>query len=292
MYYDALRTFVTVVEEKSFTKAAEKLLISQPSVSVHIKNLEKEFQTSLFLRSPKLLKITPSGEILYTRAKQMIQIYEHTKRDIYEHHHLVKGTLTIGASFTIGEYVLPSFLAKLQAQYPDINVNVTIGNTKEIAQLVRHFKLDVGLIEGQTDDHELHIEPFMEDELVVVAGTAHPLAAQQHVAISELQNEGWVARETGSGTRAYLDLMMSSNGLKMKSMLTISSNQGVKEAVMQNLGLSVLSKSAIKQDVAQGNLAILNLDTELFKRKFSYIYPTTNGQNKIVELFLHLLTSN
>ncbi|TYR80694.1 LysR family transcriptional regulator [Priestia megaterium] len=290
MYYDALKTFVTVVEEKSFTKAAEKLLISQPSVSVHIKNLEKEFQTSLFLRSPKLLKITPSGEILYDRAKQMIQIYEHTKRDIYEHHHLVKGSLTIGASFTIGEYVLPSLLAELRKQYPDINVNVTIGNTKEIAQLVRHFKLDVGLIEGQTDDHELHIEPFMDDELVIVSPVAHPLANKKQIQIDDLQNEMWVAREKGSGTREYLDLVIQSNGLKMKSMLTISSNQGVKEAVMQNLGLSVLSISSIKQDVEQNNLAILQVDTDPFKRRFSYIYPLSSGHKKVVELFLQLLT--
>ncbi|MGB3570331.1 MAG: LysR family transcriptional regulator, partial [Priestia megaterium] len=269
MYYDALKTFVSVVEEQSFTKAAEKLMISQPSVSVHIKNLEKEFQTSLFLRSPKMLKITPSGEILYDRAKQMIQIYEHTKRDIYEHHHRVKGMLTIGASFTIGEYILPSFLAKLREQYPDIDVEVTIGNTKEIAQLVRHFKVDVGLIEGHTEESDLHIQSFMDDELAIVASVDHPLAQLKKVEIDDLQNQRWVAREKGSGTREYLDHVLMSNGLKMKSMLTISSNQGIKEAIVHNLGMSVLSLCAIKEDVAQKHLSILNVNTAPFKRRFS-----------------------
>ncbi|ADE69293.1 selenium metabolism-associated LysR family transcriptional regulator [Priestia megaterium] len=289
MYYDALKTFVSVVEEQSFTKAAEKLMISQPSVSVHIKNLEKEFQTSLFLRSPKMLKITPSGEILYDRAKQMIQIYEHTKRDIYEHHHRVKGMLTIGASFTIGEYILPSFLAKLREQYPDIDVEVTIGNTKEIAQLVRHFKVDVGLIEGHTEESDLHIQSFMDDELAIVASVDHPLAQLKKIEIDDLQNQRWVAREKGSGTREYLDHVLMSNGLKMKSMLTISSNQGIKEAIVHDLGMSVLSLCAIKEDVEQKHLSILNVNTAPFKRRFSYIYPANSAHKKVAELFIQLL---
>lgn len=109
MHYDALKTFVTLAEVKNFTKTAELLLMSQPSVSLHIKNLEKEFQTKLFQRSPKYLKITPSGEILYDRAKQMITIYEQTRQEILDQQHIIKGDLKIAASFTIGEYILPPF---------------------------------------------------------------------------------------------------------------------------------------------------------------------------------------
>lgn len=152
MYYDALKTFVTLAEVKNFTKTAEILLMSQPSVSMHIKNLEKEFQTKLFERSPKFLKITPTGEILYDRAKQMIAIYEQTKQDILDHHHSIKGELKIGASFTIGEYILPSLLFDLQADYPELELQAVIGNTEEIVQSVRRYKVDIGLIEGQTNE--------------------------------------------------------------------------------------------------------------------------------------------
>ena len=113
MHYDTLKTFITLVEVKNFTKTAEILRMSQPSVSLHIKNLETEFNTTLFRRSPKSLKITPTGEILYERAKQMITIYEQTRQDILEHHNSIKGELKIGASFTIGEYILPSLLLEL-----------------------------------------------------------------------------------------------------------------------------------------------------------------------------------
>lgn len=131
MHYDALKTFVTLAEVKNFTKTAELLLMSQPSVSMHIKNLEKEFQTKLFERSPKYLKITPTGEILYDRAKQMITIYEQTRQDILDHHNSIKGELKIGASFTIGEYILPSLLFDLQKNILSSNSRPSLETRKK-----------------------------------------------------------------------------------------------------------------------------------------------------------------
>ena len=204
LYYDELKTFVTLVEVKNFTKTAEKLRMSQPSVSLHIKNLEKEFQTTLFLRSPKLLKVTPTGEMLFDRAKQIITIYEQTKQDILEHHNSIKGELKIGASFTIGEYILPSLLINLQQDYPELELQVFIGNTEEIVQFVRMYQVDIGLIEGQTNEKELSVHPFMQDELFIVSSKKHILACKEDVTINDLQNQVWITREVGSGTREYL----------------------------------------------------------------------------------------
>src|SRR4051812_25218560 len=206
--------------------------MSQPSVSLHIKNLEKEFQTQLFLRSPKFLKITPTGEILYDRAKQMITIYEQTKQDILEYDNAIKGELKIGASFTIGEYILPSVLTDLQNEFPELELQVLIGNTEEVIQSVRLFQVDIGLIEGQTNEKELSVHPFMQDELYIVSSNDHKLACKDEVTITDLQNQAWITREVGSGTREYLNHVFRSNGLKVKSLLTISSNQGIKETVI------------------------------------------------------------
>ena len=184
MNHEALKTFVTLAEVKNFTKTAELLLISQPSVSLHIKNLEQEFQTQLFLRSPKFLKITPTGEILYERAKQIMTIYEQTKQDILEHHNIVKGELKIGASFTIGEYILPSLLMDLQKDYPDLELQVIIGNTGEIVQSVRLFQVDIGLIEGQTNDKDLSVHPFLQDELFIISSNDHILAHKNEVTMT------------------------------------------------------------------------------------------------------------
>ena len=173
--YEELITFVTLAEVKSFTKTAEKLLMSQPNVSLHIKNLEEEFQTKLFHRSPRFLKITESGELLLERAKQMIKIYEQAKEEILDLQNAVRGRMKIGASFTIGEYVLPRLLSNLRRRYEDLEPDVIIGNTEEIVRAVRLLEVDIGLIEGRTTDEELHAVPFMEDELFL-ASCAHPLA--------------------------------------------------------------------------------------------------------------------
>ncbi|TKH01591.1 LysR family transcriptional regulator [Peribacillus simplex] len=287
MYYDALKTFVTLVEVKNFTKTAEILLMSQPSVSLHIKKLEEEFQTKLFLRSPKFLKVTLTGEILYDRAKQMITIYEQTRQDIQEHDSSIKGELKIGASFTIGEYILPSLLIDLQEDYPELELQVVIGNTEEIVQAVRLYKVDIGLIEGQTNEKELSVHPFMQDELFIVSSNNHELANKEEVEITDLHDQAWVTREVGSGTREYLNHVIRSNGLKIKSILTISSNQGIKETLIKNgVGLALLSRSVIERDVQNKILSIIQVKNESFNRTLSYVYSPIMEDKKNVKTFI------
>ncbi|ANE46512.1 LysR family transcriptional regulator [Paenibacillus swuensis] len=290
MYYDALKTFVTLAEVKNFTKTAEKLLISQPSVSLHIKNLEQEFQTQLFQRSPKFLKITPTGELLYDRAKQMISLYEQTREEILEHHQVIQGKLRIGASFTIGEYVVPALLVELQSDYPDLELEVTIGNTEEIVESVRLFKVDVGLIEGQTNEKELRVQPFMEDELHLVASANHPLAKKANITLADLNNQIWLTREDGSGTREYLEHVIRSNGLKVKSMLTVSSNQGIKETMISGLNaLSLLSYKVIERDIHHRQLTILSIPDHTFKRMLSSVHSPIMASKKNVAAFMSAL---
>ncbi|MFE4075836.1 LysR family transcriptional regulator [Peribacillus sp. YIM B13477] len=287
MYYDALKTFVTLVEVKNFTKTAEILLMSQPSVSLHIKKLEEEFQTKLFLRSPKFLKVTLTGEILYDRAKQMITIYEQTRQDIQEHDKSIKGELKIGASFTIGEYILPSLLIDLQEEYPELELQVIIGNTEEIVQAVRLYKVDIGLIEGQTNEKELSVHPFMQDELFIVSSNNHELANKDVVEITDLHDQAWVTREVGSGTREYLNHVIRSNGLKIKSILTISSNQGIKETLIKNgSGLALLSRSVIERDVQNKIISIIQVKDESFNRTLSYVYSPIMKDKKNVKTFI------
>ncbi|WP_330502580.1 LysR family transcriptional regulator [Peribacillus frigoritolerans] len=287
MYYDALKTFVTLVEVKNFTKTAEILLMSQPSVSLHIKKLEEEFQTKLFLRSPKFLKVTLTGEILYDRAKQMITIYEQTRQDIQEHDRSIKGELKIGASFTIGEYILPSLLIDLQEEYPELELQVVIGNTEEIVQAVRLYKVDIGLIEGQTNEKELSVHPFMQDELFIVSSNNHELANKDDVEITDLHDQAWVTREVGSGTREYLNHVIRSNGLKIKSILTISSNQGIKETLIKNgSGLALLSRSVIERDVQNKIISIIQVKDEPFYRTLSYVYSPIMKDKKNVKTFI------
>lgn len=289
LHYDALKTFVTLAEVRNFTKTSELLHISQPSVSMHIKNLETDFQTKLFIRSPKSVQITPTGEILYHRAKQMLSIFEQSKEEILDHHQAIKGKLSIGASFTIGEYVLPAILAKLQHQYPLLTFEVMIGNTEEIVEFVKLLKVDIGLIEGQTNEKELSVCPFMEDTLSILSSNHHPLASQKMVTIEALQNQAWVTREEGSGTREFLNHFIRSNGIKVKSLMTISSNQGVKECVLQEMGLSLLSLSVVERELKHGDLCILPLHNQPFTRTFSYVCSPVMKEKRTVQTFIEQL---
>lgn len=290
MQYDALKTFITLVEVNNFTKTSEILHISQPSVSLHIKNLEQEFQTTLFIRSPKSVQITPTGQILYERAKQITAIYDAAKEDILAHHHAIQGTLVIGASFTIGENILPPILASIQQQFPQLELEIIIGNTDEIIQFAKLLQIDIGLIEGQSRDHELVIHPFMQDELFIVGASNHPLSDLSTITISDLQQQKWVAREAGSGTRTYLDHLFRINGLQVKSLLTISSNQGVKESVIQGLGYSLLSSCVIEREVKNGDMAVLPLEGHRFTRTFSYLYSPTMKNKRNVEALIEFIT--
>lgn len=288
MYYDALKTFVTLAELKNFTKASEALHISQPSVSLHIKNLEKEFHTELFIRSPKHVQITPTGTILYHRAKQIISLYEQTRDDILEHHNSLQGELIIGTSFTIGEYILPTFLVKLQKDFPDLELKVVIGNTEEIVQHVRLFQVDIGLIEGQTNEKELSVHSFMQDELFIVTSSDY-LSFKGEVTFQDLHNLTWITREEGSGTREYLNHVIRSNGLKVKSLLTISSNQGIKESVIQGMGISLLSRSVIEREVKYGDLLIVRVKNQTFSRTLSYVYSPVMRNKRSVDAFIHVI---
>ncbi|MBG9587837.1 LysR family transcriptional regulator [Cytobacillus firmus] len=290
MHYDALKTFVTLAEVKNFTKTAELLLMSQPSVSLHVKNLEKEFQTKLFQRSPKYLKITPSGEILYDRAKQMITIYEQTRQEILDQQYTIKGDLKIAASFTIGEYILPPLLLDLQNEYPELNLQITIANTEEVVLSTRSHHVDIGLIEGQTNQKELIVTPFLEDELFIVTSNQHPLAQKEEATIAELQDQAWIMRENGSGTREYFNHVVRSNGLKVKSLLTISSNQGIKETLINGLGMSILSGSVVARDVKQNNLSIIKVKNQEFKRTLSYVLSPIMQEKRNVSIFIESLS--
>ena len=289
MNYEELKTFIKLCEVKNFTKTAELLNMSQPTVSLHIKNLETEFQTQLFHRIRKQLSLTSTGEILLERAKQMTQLYDQAKQHILDHHEKIQGELKIGATFTIGEYILPAFISELKTQYPTLKLQITIGNTEEIVRAVKLLQVDIGLIEGTTTEKELTIQPFMKDELVLISHFNHPLAQKVKLSIDDLQDQSWVLRESGSGTGDYLRHFLQTNGLRIQSSLFMSSSQSVKEAVIYDLGLSLLSLHTIKRELQLQVLRKLTIDYPPFTRTLSYIYAPTTQMSGNIKIFIDAL---
>lgn len=291
MSVETLRVFVTVLEQKNFSRAAELLHLSQPGVSLQIMNLENEFGTKLIHRTPKLVRPTKAGEILYERAKKMLSLYEEAKQEVDLLQNTVSGSLHIGASFTIGEYLLPRVLAEYAQQYPQVELEVKIANTEEVTQAVRTNQLDVGLIEGEVEYKDIQIEPFMKDEMVLVMSATHPLAADEHISVDELQDQIWILRESGSGTRSFSDQLIQRFGLRMKRSFVFSSSQGVKEAVAAGLGIAVLSRWIVRKELASGELSTVSVEGNRFYRSFSILLAQDAQNTKALEVFLQKLKS-
>ncbi|MFJ7470129.1 selenium metabolism-associated LysR family transcriptional regulator [Peribacillus frigoritolerans] len=283
---DPLKVFVTVIEQKNFSRAGDILNLSQPGVSLHIRNLENELGTKLIYRSPKQVQITEPGKILYRHAKQMLDHYETAKREINEFNNVVSGTMKIGASFTIGEYYLPKVLAEFAAQYPMVDIQIIISNSNDVIQGIRSNKLDIGLIEGETDYKDIDVRPFMNDEMIVVVPPDHPLSQMDLIEGKMLQNQTWVLREQGSGTRTYSDKLLSSLELNIKKTFIFTSIQGVKEAVMAGLGIALLSRLTVQKELKSNELKTFHLKNEPIIRPFSIVKKLDFEASKAMELFL------
>ncbi|HAC2116255.1 TPA_asm: LysR family transcriptional regulator [Listeria monocytogenes] len=261
---EALRTYIRVVELQSFTKAAEELHISQPAVSLQLKKLEEIYETELIYRQAKKFILTATGEILY-------------------HHHL-KGRLRIGASFTIGEYFLPEVIAKFHALYPDITIELIIENTAKIADKVELLQVDTGLIEGQVSKKDLEISAFSDDEMCIVGRADGSLTEIE-------QGATWIAREEGSGTREYLDHVLSTNGWNVAEKVVAWSNMAVKQMVLEGMGYTVISKCVVQTEITSGKLQTFNEAGSLM-RKFSVLKNRQRLENRIAETFLTFLKEN
>ena len=291
MITDAMRVFVTVAEQRHFSRAGELLNLSQPGVSLHIRNLENELGSKLLHRSPKEVRLTEAGAILYKHAKQILAHYEEAGHEIQLLRDEVTGSLHLGASFTIGEYILPGRLAEFARQYPQVNLQVTIGNTEEIIAAVKGNLLDMGFIEGETGDMELDIIPYMKDEMILVAASGHPLAGVLTTDYDLLQNQIWVLREPGSGTRAYSDHFLQEGNLSVKRSYVFNSSQGVKEAVAAGLGMALMSRWIVRKELASGEIVELRIRQKLPERDFLIIRRKENPPAMAIRVFMDKLLS-
>lgn len=287
-----LQVFVTVVEKENFSRAAEDLHMTQPAVSQYIRTLENNIGTRLLERSNKYVRLNQVGEIVYHHAKEILGLYTKMQTLVDDVTNVANGPISIGASYTFGEYVLPHIIAKLQQTYPDIQPTVTIGNTTDIASLVDTHQLDVGIVEGHFNDQELLVEEFAEDQMVVVASPKHFLGEKKgFIDIIDLEKETWIVREKGSGTREATEKMYGQLGIIPAKLMSFGSTQPIKESVEAGLGISLMSKWAIQKELKNRDLSTLDIKGLPFFRQFS-IVTKSPFQTKALEVFISLLRDN
>ncbi|MDP4549992.1 LysR substrate-binding domain-containing protein [Alkalihalobacillus macyae] len=276
-----LHVFVTVVEKRNFSRAAEELHMTQPAVSQYIKNLEESLGTKLLERSNRSVELNKAGEIVYHHAKELLNLYSKMNYLLDDLTNRASGKITIGASYTYGEYVLPHVIAKIRHNYPLITPSITIGNSTEIGDLVYSHQLDVGIIEGDYPARDMKVDDFTEDEMVIVGAPSHGQVENGSI----LENEMWIVREAGSGTREATEKMWKQLEITPANTMAFGSTQLIKESVEAGIGISFLSRWTIRKELELGSLVVLTIPDFTYTRTFS-ILMRSPFQTKVLEVFL------
>lgn len=289
--FEELRTFVEVAESKNFTRTAQKLNFSQPTISQQVKKVEIFFNNSTLLTrsaATKQIELTEEGVAAYRYAKKILALLDEAFAEIDLIHNDVKvKQLHIGASMTIGDYMLPKVLKAFCQQFPDVRTNVCVGNSRQICDALKEGRIDVGLIEGRDIVHSFRRVAFFTDRLILAASPA--VAANfPEFSVSRLGKLLWITREPGSGTEQYIDSFISSNHIRMERHIEYNSNFAIKEVVKEGLGVTFLSQLVMQEELRSGKLVRLPVNKP-YSREFSYILPEEKLCGPVVQSFLDTL---
>lgn len=282
------KIFVAVCDKMNMTKASETLFMSQSAVSQAISELENHYGIRLFERLSRKLYLTQAGEKLMSYARYIIKLNTELENDMKTLHE--NGSIRIGASVTVGAYVLPKFVSHFQKVYPETDIQVYEENTTKIEKMLLHDEIDIGLVEGETTNSDILNKPFMDDELILICGACHRFAKLPYVEPCELQKEKFIIREKGSGTRKTFEDKMIENELTWKASWICNNTDTIKIAVAEGLGVSVISRNSVTNELSSGTLCEIPVKGIKFKRKFKIIYHKNKYLTETMKRFIDLCT--
>jgi DNA-binding transcriptional LysR family regulator len=283
-----LRVFAVTAQHEHFSRAAESLHISQPAVSVHVKDLERYFGVALFERLGAGVRLTETGQLVYGYAKRVLELVVELEGAVNDANDAGNGHLRIGSSTTPGTYLLPMILGRFRSRYPAVTIAVEIANTAAIAERLRHGDLHFGLLGRSIRDRELHLEPWIEDELRLILPVGH---AWSNLCIDaqELLSQPLIAREEGSASDDVLRDALESAGVSSRPTLVLSSTEAVKNAVANNLCVAFVSSSAVERELAVGRLAQAQVAGLTIRRTFQLAHRTSRRLTAVDEAFVEVV---
>lgn len=289
-----LRVFQSVAQNLSFTKASKELFISQPAISKHIQELEIQYKTPLFERAGSKIRLTEAGELLLLHAGQLLAGYRQLDFEMNLLTNHFSGRLSLGASTTIAQYVLPPVLSSFIRKFPDIHVSLMNGNSCEIEQALADGKITLGLVEGSSRQNSMHYVPFMKDELVVVAHVGSSLARFDEITMQQLCTFPLVLRENGSGTLEVLESVLAVHHIKLSALnilIQLGSTESIKLFLENSDCLGIVSVRAVNKELINGTLKIIDVAGFSAERMFSFV--ELQGQNGgLEESFIRFARTN
>lgn len=254
-----LALFHAVAQAGGISRGAELAHISQPAVSKQIAELEDALGVRLLERLPRGCRLTEAGALLAEYARRWRSVEAEAERAVAEYRGLKRGRLAIGASLTIGGYLLPKAVAEFHRRYSEIELQMEIANTQHIQEALLSGNIELGLTEGPIEDDELESTVFYQDELVAIAPARHPLLKKKNVAAREFCREPLILREEGSGTRAVVEHALRRKGITVRPLFSLASPEAIKNAVAAGVGLAIVSRLIVDLEVKTGLLGIIAL---------------------------------
>ncbi len=281
-----LEIFLTIAKYQNISKAAAELYMSQSAASAALQNLEHAYEISLFDRQGKKLILNATGASLRFEAERLLTQCESFENFLLKHNDF--GHLKIGASFTIGNHLLPKHLADYLAEFPEADVDFDIANTPDIVAKVLNYEVDIGMIEGDIQHKNLNLIPWKDDELVVFCSANHPYAKKQQLNNKDIKEAQWILREPDSGARHTFDKAFSDLLPDLNIFLEFKHNEAIKKAVEAGLGIGCLSYIVLQNNFNYGDLVPLSLPKRQLSRTFYFALSKAQTDKHAVKRWMEL----
>lgn len=275
-----LKTFINVAETKNFTKSASLLNMTQPAISQHIKFLESHYNVKLFRKGKNTLELTSEGEFLYKNALELYRISMYIENSLENSSSFIK-RYRLGASLTIAGYTMPKLIGKYMDKNKNVDIILNIDNTENIMNKLLDGQIDLGAVEGPFDKTKVKYTTFKKDELILIVSPKHPFAKRKYVDVQDVLKDRLILREKGSGTREVFEKYLLKSGhvlTKEHIHMEISNINTIVALVCENLGCTVISKEAVKEQLTNGCVVTIPIKGFNMKRDFNFIYKENNIQ--------------
>jgi len=290
MNLNQLRAFSAVAREGNLTRAAQALRLSQPAVSKQLAELEADVGSALFDRLPRGVRLTSAGSLLLGHAERILASEAQAHKELAELHSMERGRLSIGASTTIGSYLVPPLFGEFQRAHPQVSLVLEIANSAQIQRAVLDDRVDLGLTEGLVASDALVVEVVARDEMVAIAPPGHPLIAERgRIDAARLTQQPFLMREPGSGSREVVEAALREHGVSPEPTMSLGSTEALKSAVASGLGLAMVSRLALELELRSGVLVELPIRGLTIRRSLHLVRLRGKQPSAAMTAFLDLL---
>ncbi len=283
-----LEIFVKVAELGSFSKAAEALFLTQPTVSEHIRTLEDELGVRLLDRLGRGAAVTKGGALLLSYAQRLLALSREARQAMESFQGRMSGDLLVGASTIPGEYILPGLIGRFKEKFPDIAITLLIGDSQAVTEWVSEGRAEIGVVGARSGHRAVEFRELMPDDIVLIVSSAHPWHGRKQATIEELRGEPLLLRERGSGTRAALERALTEAGTDLAAFRVVGemgSTQAIKQAVKVGVGVSLVSRRAVEEECRSGSVWCLRIKDLKIARAFYLATHRERSRSPLAEAF-------